>query len=296
MNNKKRPLILFYDIETTLLLAYLFSLGKQVVRHTQLLSAFSRWGIICITYCFNDGKPAKVIKWNPKTGMKGVIEKFDAIIKKCDWSIGKNSDRFDTKMINAIRMFEDLPGLPDWVKYTDDLEKQMRRYFRLPSQSLDYISSQKGNGGKIKMEFEDWIKINNYMTVLELEEKSSMTYEQQDMLDIMCKHLYNKTRRVIKKEGRESFNKMCKYGTKDVEDTRALWYKLSEHFDPKFNMARYMNEHVCKHEDCGSTNIFKNGTRVAGKTKYQNYYCNDCGRYAGRAPISPTKGKIGRIG
>lgn len=258
----RKPKILFYDIETKPLQAWLWAPGKQYVGHKQLVKEYSRYGIICITYCWNDGQPAKVIDWGyEEQDTAKVVAEFDEIIKQADQTIGKNSDRFDTKVINACRMFAGLPGLPQWTKYTDDLEKQMRRYFRLPSQSLDYISHQLGLGGKIKMEFQDWI-------------------------DICEKN----------EDGKASLAKMIKYGLKDVEDTRFLWNKLEEHFDPRWNQSTFEGgELICKHADCGSPLLKKDGTRVAGNTKYQQYTCTICGRYAGRCPLSKvlsTEGKL----
>lgn len=257
---KNKPRILFYDCETSPLKAWIWGTGEQYIRYTQLDKDFQMWGIICVTYCWNDGKPAKSIDWgyNQQDTAK-VVEKFDKIIKQADHTIGKNSDKFDTKMINACRMFAGLPGMPEWTKYTDDLEKQMRRYFRLPSQSLDYISNQLGLGGKIPMQMQDWIDIV---------EKNG--------------------------NGRESFKKMIEYGKKDVEDTRFLWDKLSQHFDPKFNCAAFVGEKLaCKH--CGSTDIRPNGSRISGQTVYSQYTCNVCFKYAGRSPRSKvlqTQGKM----
>ena len=160
MTTSKHPRILFYDLETKPLQAWVWSTGKQVVRHGQLVNKHSRYGIICVTYCWNDGKPAKSIDWGyEEQNTDKLVEEFDKIIKQADHIIGKNNKRFDDKMLNAARMFAGLPAMPEWVRYTDDLEQQMRKYFRLPSQSLDYISSQLGLGGKIKMEMQDWIDI-----------------------------------------------------------------------------------------------------------------------------------------
>lgn len=286
----KKPKILFYDIETILMLFYAFSTGKQYLGHKQLLAGKSRFGIICITYCWNNG-PAKIIRWTPDGGLDKVIQEFDALVKTADFCIGKNSDRFDTKMINGCRIFTDQPGFPEWTKYTDDLEKQMRRYLRLPSQSLDYISSQFGLGGKVKMDFSDWVLIDHYMTVESLKHEGLL----EDALEIFCLHMYKKSYIAVLKDGLKAFNKMCFYGKKDVIDTRTLWFKLSEHFDSKWNQAQYQEDAIaCKHMDCGSTDLVRVGVRTAGMTKYQEWKCKSCHRYAGRSTIS-NNGKDGRI-
>lgn len=245
-----KPKILFYDCETKPLQAWVWSTGKQFVSHKQLVADYSRYGIICITYCWNDGKPAKCIDWGYEEQDTGkVIQEFDSIVKQADFCIGKNNINFDVKMINAARMFADLPGLPEWTRQQDDLEKQMRKYFRMPSQSLDYISNQLGLGGKIKMEFQDWIDIC---------EKNS--------------------------NGIKALKKMIKYGKKDVEDTRFLWEKLSKHFEPRFNLSKHNEYHTsgCKH--CGSLDLAPDGSTLLPSTgeRVKKYRCRTCGKYAGR--------------
>ncbi len=235
MNNKAK--ILFYDLETKPLQAWLWSPGKQFVGHKQLVKEHSRYGIICATYCWNDGKPAKCIDWGyEEQNTAKVVEEFDKIINTADHIIGKNNRRFDDKMINAARMLEGLPANPGWMSTNDDLEQQMRRHFRLPSQSLDYISNQLGLGGKIKMEFQDWI-------------------------DIVEKN----------ENGLKSFNKMCKYGMKDVVDTRELWNKLQKYIAPKFDA-----EIPCC-SNCGSFNRKKTGFSYSASGAKQRYTCKDCG-------------------
>lgn len=253
----KKPAVLFYDLETKPLQAWVWSPGKQYVGHKQLVSTHSRYGIICVTYCWNDGKPAQCIDWGyEEQDTAKLVEEFDKVLRTADHVIGKNNKRFDDKMLNAARMFAGLPGWPDWIRYTDDLEQQMRRYFRLPSQSLDYISGQLGLGGKIKMEMQDWI-------------------------DIVEKN----------PNGQKALAKMIKYGKKDVVDTRTLWNKLSQHFEPKFNVATYLDKrNACRH--CGSENLKMNGTSVSGGIKYQMYHCNSCYKYAGRHAVSQKGGKL----
>lgn len=258
----QKPKILFFDLETRPLQAWIWGPGEQYVGHKNLVKDHDQFGIICIGYAWNDNKPAQCIDWGyGEQSTAKVVEEFDKIAATADLIVGKNSAKFDVKMLNACRMLAGLPGLPTWASSHDDLEQQMRKYFRLPSQSLDYISKQLGIGGKHKMEMQDWIDI--------VEENEN---------------------------GLKSLKKMVNYCKKDITDTRTLWQTLSQHFDSKFNNARFQGLGMaCKHADCGSANIRNNGTRMAQGTKYQNYICSDCGRYAGKAAISMKTGKVGSI-
>ena len=160
---KNQPNILIYDIETTLLALWDFSLGKSVLRHGQMMKGyFSRTHIICITYQWLGEKKAHALTWgNSIEDEIQMIKDFDKLVKSADVIIGKNSNRFDNKHINTQKIWWPEIGMdPSWLYKCDDLERQMRRYLYLPSYSLDYFSEQLGLGGKRKMEFSDWTSIN----------------------------------------------------------------------------------------------------------------------------------------
>lgn len=257
------PKILFFDIETAPLQAWIWGCGKQYVGHKQLVANHDRYRIICITYCWDDEEPAQFIGWGyEEQDTRHVVEEFDKIASGADIIVGKNSDYFDIPMVNGVRLFEGLPGNPTWALATDDLQKQMKKYFRVPSQALDYYSKQLGLGGKIKMEMQNWI-------------------------DIVEQNGY---------EGKDSYDKMLKYGLKDIEDTRTLWRMLSEHFDSKFNTARWADKKmICKHADCGSDQIVESSRKTIGMTKYVLYKCNACNRYAGKTTVNINTGKEAAI-
>lgn len=301
MSKKKEPMILFFDVETLPLKTFIWQPGTQYVGHKNLLPSHSMWGLICIQYAMNDG-PVKVLRYDKHGGTVGMIKAFDKLVLKADIVLGKNSDRFDIKMLNSMRALLKIKPIVGWEKYTEDLEKQMRRYFRLPSQSLDYISKQLGVGGKVSMEMKDWIAISNYKELADLKAEGVDTHA----LKIVSRHLFKDTATNVAKDGKIALNKMCTYGAKDTEDTRILWNYLKDHFDPKFNHAVYSKlqkivivkdwkqpHHVCKH--CQSPNLKFNGDKQAGMTMYKMFVCLDHGGYAGRAAIS-NKGTIGRIG
>lgn len=286
----KKPKILFYDIETLPLKARVWDTGKHFISHKNLLPGYEMWDLICIQYCWNDDKPVKVLRWDKHGGTKRMLQTFDKLVRKADHCIGKNSDRFDLKILNSLRMLHKLPGIPEWNKYCDDLEKQMRRYFRLPSQSLDYISKACGIGGKNVMCMQDWVDIQDHRDIERLRASSLKGKE----LNVVAHHLFKKTPTELRRAGKEAMEKMCTYGAKDTEDTRTLWFHLEEHFEPRFNQALFQGHDIgCK--ACGSENMKKNGTRISGKTKYQYFLCRECHYTGTRAPISKN-GKIGRSG
>ena len=256
---RKKPKILFYDIETTPIKAWIWRVGEQVIHHNQLDDDFNSTGIICIGYKWNDKRPARVIGWGyNEQNTKKVVEQFDKIASQADIVIGKNSDKFDIKHINTQRMIARLPGLPVYLNNTDDLEAQIRKYFWFPSYSLDYLSKALlKNKGKIRMGFGAWTDI-------------------------------------VSKKSRESYRKMLRYCKNDVKETYKIWKLTVSHFKPKFNMATFRQDICCR--NCGSNNIKRNGVRHRGKTVYQMFYCNNHGGYAGEAPINLKKGTFGKIG
>ena len=239
------PRVLFYDIETKPLLAYVWKLGEQVIRHDQLKEGSDRYDIISIGYCWNDGKPAKVLDWGLKEqNSEPMIKFFDRQLMQADIAVAYNGDRFDIKHINTQRMLHGL--IPLGKIATDDPLKQIRRHFAFPSNTLDYLSKVLGMGGKHKMVFQDWIDI-------------------------------------VDKKDPAALAKMIAYNKKDVEDLRDLYNKVMPHCSPKLNRAAFIKDLACTH--CGSHNLVKNGTRLLGLTHYQVYFCKDHGGFAGRVAM-----------
>lgn len=277
----RTPKVVFYDIETCLLLSRCFSLGKQVLRHGQLLTGyFYRTHIISITYQVNDDEPVFLHWGESEKDERIMINKFDKVIKSADIVIGKNNNRFDDKLINTERMIHDMDGIPDWLSKSDDLEKQIRKHFRLPSFSLDYLSHLLGLGGKISMEFKDWVDLQDYR-MYQLAPKST------DLLTLIT----GRSITDIKKAGEAALNKMAKYNPKDVTDTKAVWDYCMKHFIPKFNRATYHQTFTCR--TCGSRELTKNGTRSSGKTLYQRWHCHGHNGYAGQTPVNSKNLKMG---
>ena len=62
-NKQDKPKILFYDVETTPLKAYVWRCGKQVVNSTQLMPGANRYDIICIGYEWLHSREKGVLSW-----------------------------------------------------------------------------------------------------------------------------------------------------------------------------------------------------------------------------------------
>lgn len=239
--------ILFYDVETTPLKAWVWSTGEQRVRHDQLVRDFDSYDVITLSWAWSDCEGVNSMDWGDDKDSRKIIEMFDALAAQADVIIGKNNMRFDDKMMTFLRMRHGLPGRPEFEMYTDDLERHIRKRFRLPSYTLDYVSKILGLEGKSPMGFSDWIGI----------------------METNCPELRLKMR---------------EYNEKDVLDTKKIWEHLNTHFTPKVkHLSVDKDMHVCI--NCGSSDLYKNGTRTTGLTKYQLYRCRAHNGYAGRTPM-----------
>ena len=154
--NKGKPKILFYDIETSPLQAWIWRPGKQVVNSSQLTN-YTEYDTICICYEWSHSNKRGKLDWGYSAqNSKKMIKQFTELCDEADIVIGKNNKGFDDKHVNTLRLKHNLPGRPDLLSKVDDLQSQMKKHFYLASYKLDYFSEMLGFGGKDKMEFKDW--------------------------------------------------------------------------------------------------------------------------------------------
>lgn len=291
----KEPSLLVYDIESTPLKSWHFSLGKQVIRHGSLDRMYRKYNIICLSYMYDNEEEPTILHWGTNgESSERIIKEFDKVIKEAQDNqiliIGKNNKRFDDKHINTHQWLTGADPMPTWATYTEDLESQLRRHFYLPSFSLDAVSELRGYGGKQKMEFGDWVSNVEYklaqVAINELGTKAAAKAYPVFVGINIDKAI---------EEGKVAFEKMQEYNGKDVTDTMALVKDVMPYCKFKTRkMARYKGEMRCVQANCGSTNIRRNGTRVEAGGKVQHFYCNDHNGYAGKATIKEdgTYGKM----
>ena len=271
--------LLTYDIETRLKQFFGFSCGETVLRHSQLTRrSVHQHNIICIAAKWYDSDKVMLFHGDD------AVEQFDKVARKADVCMGKNNVRFDVKYINTERMMRGLKPYPEWMESSEDLEQQLRKNFNFTSQSLDYISDLMGFGGKVKMEFQDWVDIHNYELYLDL-------YKVQEVPTETCQILFRETRNNVIKKGKAALKKMYFYNKKDVTDTENVLIRVLPYIRLKKNAGVGSG---CT--TCGSHNIVPTKTIVKGQVRYQQFDCLEHNGYAGKAALTYDKNRNKRYG
>lgn len=150
-----RQRILFFDIETAPMLAYIWQakteyVGTHQIQHeTFMLSWAAKW---------EDTKKVYGQVLTPEQAVaqddEGLVEDLADLIRQADVVVGHNLNRFDIPMLNN-RLF--LLGLePLGPVRTVDTLTLARKSFRLASNKLDWLAEQLGLGNKIGTSFSLW--------------------------------------------------------------------------------------------------------------------------------------------
>jgi len=158
MAKQRKPRILFFDIETSPILAYIWRPGSKIsVSHNQVKKG-QKTDIICICYKWAHEKKIHSLDWDiKKQNSAKMIDEFTKIVESADLVIGHNGDRFDIKHVNTQRLLHG--QAPIMWPTSEDTLKQFRRIFALPSYRLDFLAKLLVGAGKDPMSFQDWIDI-----------------------------------------------------------------------------------------------------------------------------------------
>lgn len=235
----KKPKVLFYDIETKPMEAYVWRTGSNMtITHSQLKKG-SKIDIICICYKFEGEREIHSLDWGiRKQDSAKMIEEFTKVIESADVVIGHNGDRFDMKHINTQRLLHGQKPIA-WPTSEDTL-KMFRKHFNFPSNRLDFLSKTLIGAGKDPMQFQDWIDI-------------------------------------VEKKDPKAMAKMIKYCKKDVRRLEQVYQLAKPFFQPKAHRGIILGNGRNSCPSCGSRELRKNGTVVRKTGRYQTYQCKNCG-------------------
>lgn len=145
------PNVLYWDIETSLMKVYTFSLWPKYI---PIEDVIKDWKILCICYAWNDEEPQRV------TGSeKSILKKFSKILNKADIVVYHNGDKFDMKRLRGRLLQHRLPPTKNFTSgNTVDTLKVSKKEFGFSSNKLDFIANSVLKlGKKIKTNKQLWI-------------------------------------------------------------------------------------------------------------------------------------------
>lgn len=244
--------ILIVDIETSPHLSYHFRRWQENISPEQTIEETRT---ICWAAKWHGEKPVTFMsEWTD--GFQPMIEGIWHLLDEADVVVGFNSDKFDIKMLNTefIRMGLSAPSPYQRV----DLYKQATKHFRFSSNRLKHLLKELGLTPKI----EDIDKgLQLWIDVVHWKKKASQ-------------------------------NRMRAYNIQDVRSTEELYDYMLGWIDPHPNWGLFVNDDTDETPtcpNCGSKHLSKHKVRRTRVRVYQQYQCQDCGKYArGRKNLGPV--------
>lgn len=146
--------LLYFDLETSPIPAWVWGTGEQYVGHKQLEGESK---IITAQWMFEGDKKVSYEVWDKNQNDTRVVVAITEALNKSKVAISQNGRSFDHKVLRWRTNVLNLPPIKE-VEILDTLTLS-RAAFRAPSHKLDYRSKIYGLGGKIPMEMSDWIAV-----------------------------------------------------------------------------------------------------------------------------------------
>lgn len=236
------PKILIFDIESSPVMTYIWSLRQKyipiemITENLFILCWAAKWAHkkAILKSKLPDFKDAyKKDKRDDRKLLEGLWELLD----EADIVVAHNAKGFDVPMVNGRFLFHGMQP-PSPYKVIDTLQV-VRREFRLTSNKLDYVSEYLGFGHKIKTDFELWLGCMS--------------------------------------GNKKAWNTMMGYNVKDVALLEKVYLKVRAWDTRHPNFGLYVDDLEPMCLACGSKNLIKKGTEKTLTQKYRRLKCKDCG-------------------
>lgn len=210
-----RPLrILFYDIETAPMQAYVWSAKQDFIPHNQIISDSY---MLCWGAKWSDGAKVLSAKLTPEevaaSDDSRIVTELAALVAQADIVCAHNGDRFDIPRLNARLTIHGLEPLPP-VESVDTL-KLAKKSLGLAHYNLDSLARVLGLGSKIKTDFDLW---RDVMAGNEVAMQRMVRYCRNDV--VLLEKVFDRLRPYVKGlrrlvDGEGSFCPFC--GSRDFE-------------------------------------------------------------------------------
>lgn len=237
----KGPKILLLDIETSPVLAHVWSLWDQNVALNQievdwhLMAVAAKW-LHEKKVLYKDQRKSKDI-----TDDSELAEFMWTLLDQADIVVTQNGKRFDIKKLNARFVMLGMRP-PSSFKHIDTKQIASSK-FGFTSNKLEYLTDK----------------------LCKKHKKSQ--HKKFPGFDLWKECM---------KGNKAAWDEMERYNKMDVLSLEELYHKLIP-WDGSINMSLYHDgeEHVCS---CGSKKFTKNGFKYTSAGKYQRFKCDECGK------------------
>ena len=233
------PRILYYDLETSLQLAAIFSLQHNDYIDPSALVT-ERY-IICASWAW-DGEDEvhtvsvlddpKRYKANPHDDFH-VVKTIHKVLSEADVVIGHNSDHFDNRYVATRALVHGLGPLPPFNSV--DTYKIAKSKLLLNSNKLDYLGKLLGLGEKIKTSPGLWMRVLN--------------------------------------GNKDAVKEMVDYNVQDVILLEKVFLKLRPYCSSHINRELFGGIGCPR---CGSSDVQSRGVHRAITKIYQRFQCQSC--------------------
>jgi len=240
------PRVATLDIETSPILAYVWSLWKQTVAVNQI---HTDWTILSFSFKWLDEK--KIIHHN--TGGRGankvrddaaLMRKLWELLDEADIIIAQNGVAFDAKKITA--RFIELGMRPPRPYRIIDTMLEARRVARFTSNRLAWLSEI-------------------------LTDTPKSVHKRFPGFELWAECLADNP---------EAWVEMRKYNNIDVRATEDVYLKLRPYIVGHPNVANFSAETEIQCPKCGSAEVQWRGVARTQTGEYRRYQCKSCGGWA----------------
>ena len=169
----KKPRILIWDVETSLLAVSSFSLCPEFI---PIQNIISDWYIICISWKELGKHKLHSLSITKKGDDFRIVSEFRKVLMGADFLIAHNGDKFDMRKFNARLIYYNLAPLPP-IRTIDTL-KEIRKVANITSNKLDYLGTFLKIGNKVHTDLGLW---NDVLKGNQKAIKKMVKYNRQDV-------------------------------------------------------------------------------------------------------------------
>lgn len=252
---KSRPRILFADIETLPLKTLAWQLKNY--GYTPVNMIIEDWRIA--SFAAKWAGSTKVHQFDIRKGISDknesiLLKRAKKLLDRADIVVTQNGKKFDVPMLLARMAFYRIHPFSSFEQI--DVMKESKKHFRLPSYSLEYVTSRFCKKYK-KLKHNKFPGIELWLAC---------------MANVKA-----------------AWKEMAKYNIHDILSMEEWFGILAPYINLNFNKYRGVKDAQCP---CGSADFKKNGYSYRQEGKFQRFTCKKCGselRLSKNLNVSPYR-------